>query len=149
LSLRKSGLAPDFSDPIAVRHLFRSAEELTAGESPEGLRWRALLSVLEALRHRTAGAQPELEILQLEPVHFKATVAVRPTVDLGDYRAMRIAQEPGQGFIEPVREKIEVCAGGKDYFIWLAGEFCAYEAFRPYLAAIPKPRYINVCYWRR
>ncbi|WP_454818787.1 siderophore-interacting protein [Labrys neptuniae] len=58
-------------------------------------------------------------------------------------------QEPGQGFIEPVREKIEVCAGGKDYFIWLAGEFCAYEAFRPYLAAIPKPRYINVCYWRR
>ena len=48
-------LAPDFSDPIAVRHLFSSAEQLTAGESPEGLRWRALLSVLEVLRHRTGG----------------------------------------------------------------------------------------------
>ncbi|MEW9307377.1 siderophore-interacting protein [Labrys neptuniae] len=56
---------------------------------------------------------------------------------------------PGRGFIESVREKIEVCAGSKDYFIWLAGEFGAYEAFRPRLAAIPKPRYINVCYWRR
>ena len=56
---------------------------------------------------------------------------------------------PRRGFIEPVREKIGVYAGAKDYFIWLAGEFGAYEAFRPNLAAIPKPRYINVCYWRR
>ena len=52
-------LAPDFSDPIAVRHLFTSAEQLAAEESPEGLRWRALLSVLEVLRHRAGGVAAE------------------------------------------------------------------------------------------
>ena len=54
-------LAPDFSDPIAVRHLFQSAEELGSSESPEGLRWRALLSVLDVLRRRT-GATAQLVI---------------------------------------------------------------------------------------
>ena len=58
-------------------------------------------------------------------------------------------QGPGRGFIEPVTEKIQACAAGKNYFIWLAGEFGAYEAFRPHLASIPKSRCINVPYWRR
>jgi len=34
--------------------------------------------------------QPHLEILELEPVRFKATVAVRPTVELNDYLATRL-----------------------------------------------------------
>lgn len=34
--------------------------------------------------------QPHLEIVQLEPVQFKATVAVRPTVELNDYRSVRL-----------------------------------------------------------
>ena len=39
-------------------------------------------------------AQPELEILNLEPMRFKATVPVRPRVDLGDYSAIRVEREP-------------------------------------------------------
>ena len=39
-------------------------------------------------------ARPELEITSLEPVVVKATVPVRPTVDLGDYRALRVEREP-------------------------------------------------------
>ena len=37
--------------------------------------------------------QPELEMPQLDPVIVKATIPVRPTVDLGDYRAIRIDPE--------------------------------------------------------
>jgi NADPH-dependent ferric siderophore reductase len=53
----------------------------------------------------------------------------------------------GQDFVELVTGKIDAVAGG-DLFIWLAGEFSAYQAFRPHLASIPKSRSINVPYWR-
>ncbi len=36
--------------------------------------------------------QPSIELLAIEPLSFKATVAVRPTVDLGDYRKVRAEQ---------------------------------------------------------
>jgi len=38
--------------------------------------------------------QPEVEIVQTEPVVFKATIPLSPTVELGDYREIRISQEP-------------------------------------------------------
>lgn len=37
--------------------------------------------------------QPELEIVEIEPVRFKATVPIRPTVDLGDYLSIRVTEE--------------------------------------------------------
>ena len=39
-------------------------------------------------------AQPEIEITQIEPLTFKATVPLSPTVELGDYRNISIEQEP-------------------------------------------------------
>ncbi len=54
----------------------------------------------------------------------------------------------GWHFIELVTTKIGAVAASDDYFIWLAGEFSGYEAFRPHLATIPKSRCINVPYWR-
>ncbi|MFN8508732.1 MAG: trigger factor [Dehalococcoidia bacterium] len=51
-------------------------------------------------------AQPELEILELEPVRFKATVAVRPTVDLGDYRSIRVERQPVEVTDEQVEETV-------------------------------------------
>jgi len=38
-------------------------------------------------------ATPQVEITQNEPLIFKAVVPLRPTVKLGDYRAIRIAEE--------------------------------------------------------
>jgi trigger factor len=38
--------------------------------------------------------RPDLEIASLDPVVVKATVPVRPTVELGDYRSIRIEQAP-------------------------------------------------------
>ena len=43
--------------------------------------------------------RPELEISSLDPVIVKATVPVRPTVDLGDYRSLRVERQPVE--VEP------------------------------------------------
>ena len=48
-------------------------------------------------------AQPDIEITQTEPVVFKATVAVRPTVELGDYRQIRLNREP----VEITEEQVD------------------------------------------
>ena len=37
---------------------------------------------------------PDFEITSLEPVAFKATVPVRPTVELGDYKSIKIERAP-------------------------------------------------------
>ena len=38
-------------------------------------------------------AQPQLEIVQTDPVVFKATVPIKPTVELGDYHNVRVTPE--------------------------------------------------------
>ncbi len=48
-------------------------------------------------------AQPEIEITQTDPVAFKATVAVRPTVELGDYNQIRLSREP----VEVTEEQVD------------------------------------------
>jgi trigger factor len=50
--------------------------------------------------------QPELEIVELDPVRFKATVPVRPTVNLNDYRSLRVDPEPVEVTPEQVNEQI-------------------------------------------
>ncbi len=35
-------------------------------------------------------AQPDIELVKDEPLSFKATVAIRPDVDLGDYKSLRV-----------------------------------------------------------
>jgi trigger factor len=40
-----------------------------------------------------AYAQPEMEITQTDPLIFKAIVPLAPTVELGDYRSIRLTQE--------------------------------------------------------
>lgn len=52
--------------------------------------------------------QPELEIVELEPVRFKATVAVRPTVELGDYTSVRVEAEPVEVTREMVDEQVDM-----------------------------------------
>lgn len=38
-------------------------------------------------------AEPKVEVEKIEPLTFKATVPLKPTIDLGDYRAIRIVPE--------------------------------------------------------
>jgi trigger factor len=52
-------------------------------------------------------AYPKIEVVQHEPLIFKATVAVRPSVDLGDYRELRVEREPVTVSEEQVDEQLE------------------------------------------
>ena len=52
-------------------------------------------------------AQPQIEVLQTDPLAFKATVAVRPTVELDDYHQIKFALEPVVVTDEEVTEALE------------------------------------------
>jgi len=50
---------------------------------------------------------PELEVVTTEPLVVKATVPVRPTIDLGDYRQVRVPREPVEVSQERVEQALE------------------------------------------
>lgn len=54
-----------------------------------------------------AFVEPELELLEIEPVSFKAVVALEPLVDLGDFRVIRLEREPVEVTEDQVDEVIE------------------------------------------
>jgi len=54
-----------------------------------------------------AFAQPHIEIAQTDPVVFKATVPVKPTVELGDYHHIEVAPEPVESTEDDVNTVIE------------------------------------------
>ena len=53
------------------------------------------------------GGMPDLEVLDLDPVTFKATVPLRPQVELGDYRDIRVEVEQAEIGEEDVQERLE------------------------------------------
>ena len=50
---------------------------------------------------------PQLELLEMEPVSFKAVGPLEPLVDLGNFRDMRVEQEPVEVTEEQVDEVLE------------------------------------------
>ena len=57
------------------------------------------------------GGMPNMEVLDLDPVTFKATVPLRPEVELGDYRDIRVEVETSQVSEEDVQERLEGLRG--------------------------------------
>ena len=58
--------------------------------------------------------EPELELLEMEPVNFKAVVALEPVVDLGDFRGTRMERDPvevTEGQIDEVAQQLRYEAG--------------------------------------
>ena len=51
-------------------------------------------------------AQPELDKLELDPMRFKFIVAVRPSVELGEYQAIRVEAEKAEVTPEMLDEQI-------------------------------------------
>lgn len=51
--------------------------------------------------------QPDLEIASMDPVVIKATVPVRPTIELGDYRSVRVERQPVTIDPEQVERSLE------------------------------------------
>jgi trigger factor len=52
--------------------------------------------------------QPQVEIIQTEPVVFKAVVPVKPTVELGDYRNLKLQPEPVEITDEEIDAAVEL-----------------------------------------
>lgn len=63
----------------------------------------------EAIRQQEIPAidNPSVEIKRLDPVILRATVPVRPEIDLGDYRSLRVPKEPVQVDQAAVDEELE------------------------------------------
>ena len=53
------------------------------------------------------GGMPDMEVLDLDPVTFKATVPLRPQVELGDYRSIRVEAEESEIGEKDVEERLE------------------------------------------
>jgi len=51
--------------------------------------------------------QPSIEVVAEEPLSFKATVPVRPTVDLGDYQSLRVERGPAEADEDDVDKAID------------------------------------------
>ena len=51
--------------------------------------------------------EPQLEILDMEPVSFKAVVALEPVVELGDLRSIQLERQPVEVTDDQVDEVIE------------------------------------------
>lgn len=53
------------------------------------------------------GGMPDLELLDLDPVTFKATVPLKPEVELGDYKDIRVKVGQSEVGEEDVQERLE------------------------------------------
>ena len=57
------------------------------------------------------GGMPEMEVIDLDPVTFTATVPLRPEIELGDYKDIRVDVEQAEVDEEDVEERLEQLRG--------------------------------------
>ena len=53
------------------------------------------------------GGMPDMEVIDLDPVTFKATVPLRPEVELGEYKDIRVEVEESEVGEEDIQERLE------------------------------------------
>src|SRR4030042_993090 len=106
--LNKKTRIPGFRKGKAPRGIF----ELSLGK--EYLMEEALNDLIPTAYARAveeqsikAIAQPQIEIEQMEPLIMKATVPLKPMVELGDYRSLKVEKETREISEEKVDEVIE------------------------------------------
>lgn len=86
---------PGFRRGRAPRHIVESMMGRTA-LLQEALEFMVPETLDKVLQDEAVSAfgEPSIEVTELEPVSFTATVPLEPTVDLGDYREIRVETEP-------------------------------------------------------
>ncbi len=104
---------PGFRRGRAPRHIVESMMGRTAllQEALEFMVPETLDKVLQD-EEVSAFGEPSIEVTELEPVSFTATVPLEPTVDLRDYREIRVETDPVEvtdeevdGVLDRVREE--------------------------------------------
>ena len=86
---------PGFRRGKAPRHIVESMVGRTA-LLQEALEFMVPETLNQVLTDEdvSAFAEPSIEVTELEPVSFTATIPLEPTIDLGEYRALRVESEP-------------------------------------------------------
>ena len=97
----RKGKAPRF---ILEQHIGKGAllEEALEQLIPQLYKEAIDLQKIEPIDH------PQVEIIQTEPVVFKAVVPVKPTVELGDYRNIKLQPEPVEITDEEIDAAVEL-----------------------------------------
>jgi trigger factor len=86
------GFRPGKAPPDMVRRYF--GEEHILDEALDDLVPKIYREAVEADESIEPIARPQLVIETTEPLVVKATIPVRPTVELGDYKSVRVTVEP-------------------------------------------------------
>jgi trigger factor len=105
---RVPGFRPGKAPRPAIERQMGGAKNLRAALLDDAIQ-RLIPSVYnEAIAEQDVDAidQPQLELVELEPVKFKATVPVRPSIELGNYQAVRVLAEPVEVPPEQIDEQI-------------------------------------------
>ena len=106
--LVKKAEIPGFRKGKAPRAMFERfvGRDVLLQEAVEHLVPRLLAQAIEEQQLEPID-QPEVELIQTDPVVFKATIPLSPTVELGDYKEIRVPREPVEVSDEDVSRVIE------------------------------------------
>jgi len=106
--LNKKARIPGFRKGKAPRDIFERylGKEYLMEEALNDLIPTAYAKAVEE-QSIEAIAQPQIEIEQMEPLVMKATVPLKPTVELGDYKSLKVVKETTEITTEKVDEVIE------------------------------------------
>ena len=96
----RKGKAPRF---IVERYMGR---ESLINEVIDPLLFESTQRAIETQELKSAG-MPNVELLEMEPVTIKATVALMPEVELGTYRDIRVEAEPVEVSEEDVQNQLK------------------------------------------
>ena len=102
--LNKKTRIPGFRKGKAPRNIFERylGKEYLMEEALNDLIPAAYSKAVEE-QSIEAIAQPQIEIEQMEPLIMKATVPLKPTIELGDYKSLKVEKET----IEITKEKVD------------------------------------------
>ena len=99
---------PGFRKGKAPRHILERhvGKEEFQREALEHLIPQLCNQVIEEQKMEVI-TQPQIEILQVDPVVFKSTFPLRPQVELGDHQHIRLAPEPAEVTEEEINSVME------------------------------------------
>ena len=99
---------PGFRKGKAPRYLMENyiGRDALVRESLDTMLQESLDKALKAEDLEVFG-EPDLEMVEVDPLSFKAVVPLEPIVDLGDFRSIRLEPEPIEVTDEQVNEVIE------------------------------------------
>ncbi len=99
---------PGFRKGKVPRHIVEGfmGRESLLNEVLDSMVYEVTTKAIEEREIDAAGA-PKIEDLDLDPVSFTAIVAIRPEIELGDYKAIRVPHEMDEVTDEVVADRID------------------------------------------